>query len=510
MRPEVASLPPFTQSRQDTLNCCPRIIRLQLPNNQGYYYLSYRQPTGYDDTLSYTYTQGVNVHRYQGSGSYNTAFIKSLTDGTTFSDSAAGIEVTQVSHSPDHVTVNISICTSAAPLVTLSPTNQSVRSGTLSNYIVTVQNQDGLGCPGTTFTLNYAGTPAGTLSSNSLQLSAGGIGSVTLQVSTTGLASSSYPLQVQASDNDGVAPNHATAGIGTVTLNVDDTPPTVPTGLRGSVDSQSHVTLSWNASSDTLSGVQSYTIYRDGLYIGQTSALVYNDVNTVQGNTYQYAIAAIDGVGNVSALSTPANVSTTACSAANPLVTLSPSSQMVKAGVAASYTVQVSNQDGANCPATTFTLSYSGTPSASLTPPTLTLSPGQSSTVTLQAQTSSSGSFTLQVSVADNDGVTPSHATVTTSATLVSDGTTPTTPTGLQATPSPGKVQMNWAASTDTYSGVQGYIVYRNSAKIAETTTPSYTDNSVTKKKRYTYTVAAKDKVGNTSSQSSNVTVTAQ
>lgn len=67
----------------------PRIIRLQRPNNQGYYYLSYRQPTGYDNTLTTLYTQGVNIHGYPGSGPSTTAFIKSLTDGTTFSDSAA-------------------------------------------------------------------------------------------------------------------------------------------------------------------------------------------------------------------------------------------------------------------------------------------------------------------------------------------------------------------------------------------------------------------------------------
>jgi len=69
---------------------------------------------------------------------------------------------------------------------------------------------------------------------------------------------------------------------------------------------------------------------------------------------------------------------------------------------------------------------------------------------------------------------------------------------------------LTWTASTDTYSGMQGYIVYRNSVAIANTTTPSYTNTTARKGTSCTYTVAAKDKVGNVSAQSSSKTVTAK
>lgn len=38
----------------------PRILKLPKQNGQGYLYLSYRQPAGYDDSLWSTYTRGAN------------------------------------------------------------------------------------------------------------------------------------------------------------------------------------------------------------------------------------------------------------------------------------------------------------------------------------------------------------------------------------------------------------------------------------------------------------------
>jgi hypothetical protein len=198
------------------------------------------------------------------------------------------------------------------------------------------------------------------------------------------------------------------------------------------------------------------------------------------------------------------------CASQAPQVTLSPSIQMVKKDVAANYTVTVTNVDGANCPATSFTLSYAGTPTDTLTPTTLTLGIGQSSSATLQVKTGSSASYTLQVSAVDNDGILPSHATGTGNATFVSDGSKPTTPTGLTATASPSQVALTWNASTDTLSGVQNYSVYRNNVVIAETADLNYTDTTTVTETNYEYKVAARDGVGNVSALSSGVKVTGQ
>ncbi len=277
----------------------PRILKLLRPSGQGYTYLSYRQPVGYDDSLWSSYTQGVNLHWYQGSDYGNTAFIRSLTDGVTFTDNAGGItQVTQVSHSSDYVTVNISLCTSAPPTVTLNPSSRVVLPNGGSVYTVVVTNQDSPECPPTLFMLTYLGSPAGTLTSSYLTLGGGASGSVTLLTNAySGLPSDSYPITVQANDMDYVPPTHPSGVQGGATFIVDGIPPTAPTNLQSTVDTQGRVTLTWNAASDALSGVQTYIVKRNNVEIGRTSSLSYVDNSAPQGaNTY--VVVAMDGVGN--------------------------------------------------------------------------------------------------------------------------------------------------------------------------------------------------------------------
>ena len=405
----------------------------------------------------------------------------------------------------------VSGCMVMNPTVTLTPpSGPPVKPNTMVDYEVTVTNQDGTYCPATTFTLSYTGTPAASLAQTSMQLADGQPGKTTLKVNTTGLTSNDYTLKVKAADTDGIVPNH-TAPSGSATISVDATPPTIPTGLQvqGSSEAQGWITLSWQPATDAAAGVQGYVVYRDGNPLGQTTELTYTDTTAAPGIVYRYTVAALDKVGNLSSPSAPAPM-LLGCASQAPQVTLSPSIQMVKKDVAANYTVTVTNQDGANCPPTTFTLSYSGTPTGTLTPTTLTLGIGQSSSATLQVKTGSSASYTLQVSAVDNDGILPSHATGTGDATFVSDGSKPTTPTGLTATASPGQVALTWNASTDTLSGVQNYSVYRNNVAIAETVDLSYTDTTTVTGTNYEYKVAARDGVGNVSSLSSGAKVTGQ
>lgn len=80
--------------------------------------------------------------------------------------------------------------------------------------------------------------------------------------------------------------------------------------------------------------------------------------------------------------------------------------------------------------------------------------------------------------------------------------TPPTVPTGLwAAATSTTQMQLSWAASTDA-SGIGGYKVYRNGSLIAGSNPgTSYTDSGLAPNTSYSYTVAAYDIYGNTSSQ---------
>ena len=103
-----------------------------------------------------------------------------------------------------------------------------------------------------------------------------------------------------------------------VPLGPDVTPPTVPTGLTATPFSTSHIDLSWAASTDpvitgqTTSGVAGYQIFRDGNIapIATTAAISYSDTGLQAATTYSYAVAAIDGAGNVSLQTLPVSATT--------------------------------------------------------------------------------------------------------------------------------------------------------------------------------------------------------
>ncbi len=287
----------------------PLALRIAKPDSGDYYYLSYRQPQGYDDSLSSIYTQGVNIHRYRGYGYAYTYFIDSLVDFESFQDGNNSISVTQVSHGSDRVTIEVAFdCAARPPIVALSPTPQATQPGGDLVYTVSVTNQDFAGCEPTDFALMPdTGSLAATLVPDGFTLAIGETQLATLTVATGGAADGSYGLQVEAIDSDGLDPAHDTNGLGSATGQVDDTAPTTPTGLTYSVKRKTRANLTWTASSDAVSGVSHYSLYRDGAYIGSTASTSYTDTNYVAG--VAYTAAAVDNANNASPASAPATES---------------------------------------------------------------------------------------------------------------------------------------------------------------------------------------------------------
>src|SRR5579862_6913876 len=90
----------------------------------------------------------------------------------------------------------------------------------------------------------------------------------------------------------------------------DTTPPSVPTNLQSSNVTSNSARISWTASTDAV-GVVGYRVYRNASLIGTTGQTQYTDPNLSPVTTYAYAVAAYDAAGNVSAASTPLDVTTT-------------------------------------------------------------------------------------------------------------------------------------------------------------------------------------------------------
>lgn len=289
----------------------PTALKIARMTTGDFYYLSYRQPSGNYNQLTTDYTKGINIHRYQGSDYGYTSHVKTLIDGETFTDSANGISVTQVSQGGGYATVQVSLaaaaCTPATPTVAVSPTSLTVRRGAAASFSVVASNRDGASCAGTLFTLSSSGVPTGSLSPSSLLLAAGQSGSSTLAVNTN-VADGSHVLAVYAADNDGAAPQHSASGQGSTRVIVDGTPPTTPSSLVAKVDTLRQVALTWRASTDALSGVAGYTVYRNGLVLANTTSASHTDATAVVGTTYSYTVSALDGAGNVSLPSSKVSV----------------------------------------------------------------------------------------------------------------------------------------------------------------------------------------------------------
>ena len=96
----------------------PQLLKVFRPDTSDYYYLSYRQRTGYDANLSSDYADQTNIHHYAG-GWEKTFFIDALEDGQSFVDASVGLTVTQLSHDLLSATVQLTLeaagqCTGAS------------------------------------------------------------------------------------------------------------------------------------------------------------------------------------------------------------------------------------------------------------------------------------------------------------------------------------------------------------------------------------------------------------
>ena len=108
-------------------------------------------------------------------------------------------------------------------------------------------------------------------------------------VSTDG----THTLQYWSVDNRGNVEATKTA-----TVRVDKTAPTVPGGFSASSVSTSSVEMTWTVSTDAVSGMLAYGVYRDGSLLATSSATTYTATGLNPGQTYAFSVAALDVAGN--------------------------------------------------------------------------------------------------------------------------------------------------------------------------------------------------------------------
>ena len=198
----------------------------------SYYYIEYRQPTGFDAQITdrgvvdpANVFQGVAVHQASPSNGNSGQLLDmtagsnfvdmkdaALTGGRSFSDASAGINLNTEWTDAGQALVSVDfggaiapVCTRSAPAVSVSPAQSSwLPAGSSYSYSVSLSNKDSSGCASSSFSLSTV-KPSGwsaSLGSSSLSLAPGASGSFSLSVGApSGTSDGLYNVGASASAN---------------------------------------------------------------------------------------------------------------------------------------------------------------------------------------------------------------------------------------------------------------------------------------------------------------------
>ncbi|HUO68754.1 MAG TPA: GDSL-type esterase/lipase family protein, partial [Gammaproteobacteria bacterium] len=257
----------------------------------------------------------------------------------------------------------------------------------------------------------------------------------------------------------------------------DSTPPTVPGGLKAAAQSSSRIDLSWNAATDSGSGVGGYNVFRNGTKVATTTSTSYSDTGLTSNTLYTYTVTAFDRVTpnhNESAQSAPSSATTQTTAQPAPTVSL----QVSPSTVAIGGTTQLT-WTSTNASACTASGGWAGAQAASGSAKSSALSSNTTFTLTCSGN-GGSASDTKAVAVVGP----PTVSLAVSPATVASGGTT----------------QLSWTTSSATSCTASGGW--------SGTKTPvgGETSSALSSNTAFTLTCTG---VGGTGSDSKTVTVTA-
>jgi chitodextrinase len=280
----------------------------------------------------------------------------------------------------------------------------------------------------------------------------------------------------------------------------DTTPPVGPTTLSLLSKTNTQVRISWTPATDNV-GVVGYNIYKDGVYIdGTQTATSYTAGNLNPNTQYLFSVKARDAIGNISLGSPVLTVSTLpSVDSTAPIISNVTTSSVTQT----TANIGWSTNEGADSKVEYgMTTNYDGSANTTLysTAHTLSLT-GLAAGTTYHYKVTSKD-------IAGNS-TSSSDATFTTLPVVSGvDSTPPSAPTNLlMLSNTSTKIRISWTPATDNV-GVVGYNIYKNGVFIDSTrTATSFSANNLRSNTQYTFTVKARDAVGNISPVSNSLTV---
>ncbi len=283
-----------------------QVLRLPKPDTNETYYVSLRQATALDATLSSTFVNALSIHRSTGTLPARTILEKTLPVGGSFTDTVNGVTITHQALAGSIATVGISFaggtCARSAPGVALTPATLSAGAGTVLSYTVAVTNTNSAACGTGTFNITQAlpGGLSGSLAASSLAIVAGASASTTLQVtSSTTATNGTYTFDVSAADAASPAPSVAH---GAYIVYSDNTPPAVALTSPGNGATLSGRSATLKASASDASGIASVEFYAGSTLLARDTSAPYSanwNLRKAAKGPYTLRVRATDKAGNV-------------------------------------------------------------------------------------------------------------------------------------------------------------------------------------------------------------------
>ena len=290
-----------------------RVVKFPKKNNNEYYYVSYRQPVGYNAQMYSKYQPWLTIHTYRGSWYSNTKLVKKLNNWEEFFDATNNIRITSQWIDEESgwmkvlVETNPWACVKGNMNFFKLPWNDVFKSNTEWNIDVRLINND-VDCDEQKILINSNQETQlnWTLTSTWLSVHPNDFKDTSF-VFNSWNTDWEFEYSISAIDNDWITPDHGTITI-TGSIIVDWTAPSQINNL--SYNKQwSLYNFTWTKSLDNLSWVDKYEVYRDtgsgyvlhrNIYPEWNWNIINFSDSDLWAFKYSYKVIAVDNAENKS------------------------------------------------------------------------------------------------------------------------------------------------------------------------------------------------------------------
>lgn len=276
----------------------------------------------------------------------------------------------------------------------------------------------------------------------------------------------------------------------TITAGTADTIAPTPPTLVASNTTTNSTLLSWSGATDNIA-VTSYTIFRNGVQIGTSTATTFTVTGLSAATTYSFTVKAKDADGNLSVDSNSVSVTTLANDTTPPSAPVLSNSLT---GITTTFLSWTGATD--NIAVVSYDIYRNG---VFLT--------NTAATTYLVTGLSAATLYTFFVRAKDAAGNVSSNSNVVNVTTQAPDVTPPSAPTLSASSITSNSTILSWSGATDNIA-VTAYDVYQGATLLGTTSLTTYNVTGLSPLTSYTFSVRAKDEAGNISVSSNVVSIT--